>query len=75
MPTASQKIVGEALGVKGRNPIESVHYKRKVTTAEKEGRMEWEGKNTEERKTPKEGDPRGRRHLRGKTHSKRVVST
>ena len=26
---------GEALGVKGRNPIESVCYKRKVTTAEK----------------------------------------
>ena len=36
---------------------------------EKSGR-----KNREERKTPKEGDLRGQRHLRGKTHSKRVVS-
>ena len=33
------------------------------------------GKTGEERKTLKEGDPRGRRHLREKTHSKRVVST
>ena len=33
------------------------------------------GKTREERKTLKEGDPRGRRHLREKTHSKRVVST
>ena len=33
------------------------------------------GKTGKERKTPKEGDPRGRRHLRGKTHSKKVVST
>ena len=63
-----QTTFGEALGVKGRNPIESVCYKRKVTTAEKRG-LKWRGK------TPKEGDPRGRRHLRGKTHSKRVVST
>ena len=33
------------------------------------------GKTGKERKTQKEGDPRGRRHLREKTHSKRVVST
>ena len=33
------------------------------------------GKTGEERKTLKEGDPRGRRHLREKTYSKRVVST
>ena len=33
------------------------------------------GKTGKERKTPKEGDPRGRRHLREKTHGKRVVST
>ena len=33
------------------------------------------GKTGEERKTLKEGDPRGRRHLREKTHSKRVVNT
>ena len=33
------------------------------------------GKTREERKTPKEADPRGRRHLREKTYSKRVVST
>ena len=31
-------------------------------------------KTREERKTLKEGNPRGRRHLREKTHSKRVVS-
>ena len=31
-----QTTVGEALGVKGRNPIESVRYKRKVTMAEEE---------------------------------------
>ena len=29
----------------------------------------------EERKTQKEWDLRGQRHLKGKTHSKRVVST
>ena len=33
------------------------------------------GKTGKERKTQKEGDPRGRRHLREKTHGKRVVST
>ena len=33
------------------------------------------GKTGEERKTLKEGDPRERRHLREKTHSKRIVST
>ena len=33
------------------------------------------GKTGEERKILKEGDPRGRRHLREKIHSKRVVST
>ena len=33
------------------------------------------GKTGEERKTLKEGDPSGRRHLREKIHSKRVVST
>ena len=33
------------------------------------------GKTGEERKTPNEGDPRGQRHLREKTHSKRVVNT
>ena len=33
------------------------------------------GKTGEERKTLKEGDLRGRRHLREKTHSKRIVST
>ena len=33
------------------------------------------GKTGEERKTLKEGDLRGRRHLREKTYSKRVVST
>ena len=55
MPTTNQKTVGEALGVKKRNPIESVFYKRKVTMAER-----WGGKKTEERKkTPKEEDPMG----------------
>ena len=34
-----------------------------------------EEKTGKERKTQKEGDPRGRRHLREKTHGKRVVST
>ena len=42
------KTIGEALGVKGRNPIEWVHYKRKVTTARRGGlkkdRMKWEEK-------------------------------
>ena len=34
------------------------------------------GKTGEETKTPKDGDPRGQRHLREKkNHSKRVVST
>ena len=33
------------------------------------------GKTGEERKTLKEGDLRGQRHLREKTHSNRVVST
>ena len=33
------------------------------------------GKTGEERKALKEGDPSGRRHLREKTHGKRVVST
>ena len=33
------------------------------------------GKTGEERKILKEGDPRGRRHLKEKTHSKKVVST
>ena len=32
-------------------------------------------KNREERKTPKERDPTGGKHLRGETHGKRVVST
>ena len=32
-------------------------------------------KTREERKILKEGDPKGRRHLRKKNHSKRVVST
>ena len=32
-----QTTFGEALGVKGRNPIKSVRYKRKVTTIEIRG--------------------------------------
>ena len=44
-----------------------------VTTTEKEDGMG--GKTGEERNTLKEGDPKGRRHLREKTYSKRVVST
>ena len=57
-----QTTFGEALGVKGRNPIELVGYKRKVTR-QKKGR-EWrrknrgrKGKTGEKRKTPKERDP------------------
>ena len=42
--------------------------------AEKGDRME-EEKIGEERKTLKQGDPKGQRHLREKIHSKRVVST
>ena len=48
------KTVGEALRVKGRYPIESVHYKRKVTMAEK-GR----GKKTEERKNTERKETQG----------------
>ena len=61
-----QTTVGEALGVKGRNPIESVRYKRNVTTTEKGGPEGIGGKIGEERKTSKEGDLRGWRHLRKK---------
>ena len=42
------KTVGEILGVKGRNPIELVCYKRKVTKAEKEDQNE--GEKIEEEK-------------------------
>ena len=43
------KTVGEALRVKGRNPIESVRYKRKVTTAKKGGRKKKGTERGEER--------------------------
>ena len=42
-----QTTFGEALGVKGRNPIESVCYKRKVTTAEKK---DWNGEEKHRKK-------------------------
>ena len=64
------KIIGETLRVKGRNPIESVHYKREVTMAEKKrGRKKHEREKNIER-----GRLNGGRHLREKTHGKRVVS-
>ena len=50
------KTVGEALGVKKRNPIESVFYKRKVTMAER-----WGGKKTEERKNTERKETQGGR--------------
>ena len=59
-----QKTIGEALRIKGRNPIESVRYKRKVTTAEKEDRKgeEKHGRETNiERKGPKGAEaPKGK---------------
>ena len=72
MPTTNQKTISEALGVKGRNLIKSVRYKRKVTTIEIRGG----GGNTEERKkTLKEKRPKGAEAPKGKTYGKRVVST
>ena len=62
------KTIGEALRVKGRNPIKLVCYKRKVTR-QKKG-TEWRRKNKgrkektgEERKTLKERN-NGGKHLR-----------
>ena len=46
--------MGEALGVKGRNTIESVHYKRKVTTTEKGDWMEEEKIGEEEKNRGRE---------------------
>ena len=60
--------------VKGRNLIESICYKRKVATVEKRG-PRGGGKNRERKKNTKRRRPNGGKHLRGKTHRKRVVST
>ena len=56
-----QTTVGEALGVKGRNSIGLAHYKRKVTTAERE-----EEKRRKREKTPKEKGPKGVEAPKGK---------
>ena len=38
MPTTNQKTVGEALGLKGRNPIELVCYKKEEVVMNEGGR-------------------------------------
>ena len=58
------KTVGEALRVKGRNPIESVRYKRKVTIAEKED-QKGEEKHRREKNTERRG-PKGAEAPKGK---------
>ena len=59
------KTVGEALRVKGRNPIESVRYKRKVTMAER-GDGKGRKKTQKREKTLKEKRPKGAEAPKGK---------